>query len=313
MSAFTDFNFWVGVATLAAIWGIFTLGIQVNAGTTGLLNFGQAGIMAVGAYTMAILVVHAGWSLWLAMPISALAAMAVSVLMGVITSRLRKDYFAIASLAIAQLAVTVAQNARDVTGGGKGLFGYDNDWYDLSFSITSAVGPVFGVERPMLPLAVVAWILFIVFTVALAALSRTGWGRVLRSIREDEDAARALGKNVDRFKLQSLAVSGLLGAVSGWLLALSVGLLAPSQFDPTYTFLAYAALIIGGLGSYRGVLFGSVVLWTLLEGTRLVDLPLDSSQLAAVRYLIIGLVLMVLIAKRPQGLFGQKEELTLDR
>src|SRR5687767_4884104 len=117
MSAFTDFNFWVGVATLVAIWGIFTLGIQLNAGTTGLLNFGQAGIMAIGAYTMAVLVVHVGWSLWVAMLVSALVAMTVSVLMGVITLRLRKDYFAIASLGIAQLAVTVTQNARDVTGG----------------------------------------------------------------------------------------------------------------------------------------------------------------------------------------------------
>jgi branched-chain amino acid transport system permease protein len=134
---------------------------------------------------------------------------------------------------------------------------------------------------------------------------------VLRAIREDEDAARALGKNAFAYKLQSLAISAAVAAVAGWFLALNIAAVAPTEFEPLVTFFAYAVLILGGLASYWGLIVGSVLLWTLLEMTRFIDLPFDNVQIAAIRFAIVGLVLILLMAYRPQGAFGKREELVL--
>jgi branched-chain amino acid transport system permease protein len=134
---------------------------------------------------------------------------------------------------------------------------------------------------------------------------------VLRAIREDEDAARALGKNTLLYKLQSLALAAALAAIAGFVLALNLTLLVPDQFDPVFTIFGYAIVILGGLGSYFGVIVGSFVLMALLEGTRYVDLPLSADKVAAIRFIIVGGILILLMAFRPQGLFGKREEMLL--
>ncbi len=110
----------------------------------------------------------------------------------------------------------------------------------------------------------------LIVTVALRATQNTPWGRVLRAVREDEDAARALGKNALAYKLQSLAISAAIAAVAGWFLALNLATIHPTDFEPLVTFFAYSVLILGGLANYWGVIVGSVILWTLLEGTRVI-------------------------------------------
>jgi branched-chain amino acid transport system permease protein len=147
--------------------------------------------------------------------------------------------------------------------------------------------------------------------VVLTRLQRTPWARVLRAIREDEDAVRAVGKDVLRYKLQSLAIAAAIGSIAGYLLALDVNILYPDAFDPTFTFLGYAVLILGGFASYTGVAVGSVLLWVLLEATRLVEVPLTAEQKAALRFIVVGLVLMGLMAFRPQGLFGKRQEVEM--
>ena len=142
-------------------------------------------------------------------------------------------------------------------------------------------------------------------------MQRTPWGRVLRAIREDEDAARALGKNVFVYKLQSLSIAAALGAIAGFFFALDVTFLYPSEFEPMLTFFGYAILVLGGFGSYWGVAFGAVLLWTLLEGTRLIDWPLTPEQIAALRFILVGLVLILITALRPQGLLGKRQEMLL--
>ena len=108
--SFTDFGFWTSVGILAGTYTLFTLGLQLNVGYTGVVNFGQAGFMAIGAYTMGILVVKAHWSFWLAMPTAILVAMAFGVLIGLPSLRLRADYFAIATLAAAEIVrITAAK------------------------------------------------------------------------------------------------------------------------------------------------------------------------------------------------------------
>jgi branched-chain amino acid transport system permease protein len=310
--AFTGADFWIGVGVLAATYGIFALGLQLNVGTTGITNFGQAGFMAIGAYTMGILVVKEGWSWWWAMPAAIAASILAAVLVGLPSLRLRADYFAITTLAFAEIIRYIADNERDLTNGSQGLLGYNGDWFKLSLRLGGWLdGHGVHVTSFLFPLLLVSWGILIVLTVLVALIVRTPWGRVLRAIREDEDAARALGKNTLAYKLQSLALAAALAGIAGFVLALNLTLLVPEEFDPVFTIFGFVIVILGGLGSYVGVILGSVILMTVLEGTRYVDLPLSADKVAAIRFIIVGLVLILLMAFRPQGILGNKQEMLL--
>jgi branched-chain amino acid transport system permease protein len=308
--ALTKADFWIGVGVLAGTYAIFTLGLQLNVGYTGIMNFGQAGFMAIGAYAMGILVVRAGWSMWLALPASIGIAMLAGVLIGLPSLRLRADYFAIVTIAFAEIVRYVGQNARELTGGNQGLLGFDDQWLDVSDTIQGWLPDAWS-DQFLLPLLIVVWVTAVVLTLLLIALQRSPWGRVLRAIREDEDAARALGKNVFAYKLQSIAIAAALGAIAGYFLALNLSFLHPTSFEPTFTFLGFTILILGGLGSYFGVAIASFVMWTLLEATRFIDLPLAAEKVAALRFVIVGVALILLVALRPQGLFGKRQEMVL--
>jgi branched-chain amino acid transport system permease protein len=310
--AFTDVDFWVGVLVLAGTYAIFALGLQLNVGYTGIMNFGQAGFMALGAYTMGILVVESGWSLWAAFPASVVVAMAFGVLVGLPALRLRADYLAIATIAAAEIVRLSAQNARSLTGGSQGLFGFDDQWADVSDTIEGWYEAIGIADVPgLLPLLTVVWLVVLALTFVLDRLQHTPWGRVLRAIREDEDAVRALGKRTFLYKLQSLALAAGIGAVAGFFLAMNLSFLNPQEFQPLFTFLGYAVLVLGGLASYWAMAAGAVLLWTILEGTRFIDLPISAEKEAALRYIIVGLLLILIMAFRPQGLFGRREEMVL--
>jgi branched-chain amino acid transport system permease protein len=302
-------QFWIGVGLLAVIYGIFTAGLQLNIGLTGVYNIAQAGFMAIGAYAMGILVVTANWSFWLALPAATAIAVLSALVVGAPGLRLRGDYFAIATIAASEMIVNVIQNAQGLTGGTVGLIGYDAQWTTLSGSISNALG--LGSAYYLVPLLLVGGVLFLLILVVLGVLKRTPWGRVLRAIREDEHAARALGKPVFRYQMQSVAISAALAAIAGYLLALDLGSLTPTEFTTDNTFIAMAMLLVGGLGSYRGVIVGAVGLEFILEATRNLSLPLSDSQIAALRYMIVGLVRIVLAAWRPQGVLGRRDEMVL--
>jgi branched-chain amino acid transport system permease protein len=312
LDALGGWDFWIGVLVLAATYAIFALGLQLNVGTTGITNFGQAGFMAIGAYSMAILVVREGWSWWWAMAAAIALSMVAAVLIGLPSLRLRADYFAITTLAFAEIVRYMADEQRELTGGNQGLLGYNSEWFSLSIRLGDWLrGHGLDVPSFLFPLALVSWALVLVLALLCALLVRTPWGRVLRAIREDEDGARALGKNTLVYKIQSLALAAALAAIAGFVLAMNLTLLIPDQFDPVFTIFGFVIVILGGLGSYFGVLVGSVLLITLLEATRYVELPLASDKVAAIRFIIVGGVLMLLMAFRPQGLFGKREEMLL--
>jgi branched-chain amino acid transport system permease protein len=315
----TSINFWTSVGVLAATYALVALGLQLNVGFTGVVNFGAAGFMAVGAYTMAILTIDTDISFWLSLPLSVLVTMAFGLIVGLPSLRLRTDYLAIATIAFAEIIRLIAQNARELTGGNQGLFCsddqskcFDDAWLDVSNTIQGwLVDLGWGDPEILFPLLLVAWALVLVVTFALLFVQRSPWGRVLRAVREDEDAARALGKNAVAYKLQSLVISAAIAAVAGWLLALNLATIHPIDFEPLVTFFAYGVLVLGGLASYWGVLVGSVIFWTLLEATRFIDVFEDQSDQTALRLAIVGLVLILLMAFRPQGMFGKREEMVL--
>jgi branched-chain amino acid transport system permease protein len=318
----TAWNFWIGVLVLAGIYGIFTLGLQLNVGYTGILNFGQAGFMAIGAYSAVILVVSVGLPFFAALPLSIIITMLVGLLVGLPSLRLRADYFAIATIAVSEVVRIAVQNSDTLTGGNQGTISLELDnnrifsdtWFEISNWMTDNIFDPIGISGTdfvNLPLLVVIWITLPLLAFGLSRLVRSPWGRVLRAVREDEDAARALGKNVFSYKLQSLAIAAGLGAIAGWFLVLNLQSVNQTQFEPIFTFFGYVILILGGLASFAGVLIGTILLWIPLEGLRFMDLPLDGGQVAALRFILVGLLLILLVAFRPQGALGKKEEMVL--
>ena len=303
-------DFWLGVGVIAGIYGIFVLGLQINVGFTGLINLGQAGFMSIGAYAMGMLVTDAGWSIWTAMPVAILVAIAAGLLVGLPSLRLRADYFAIATIAFAEIVRYTFQNA-DFAGGNQGIIGYDQEWRDISDWLLDRLTPLGLGDLTQLPLFLAIWIVFALCLILLKLLQASPWGRVLKAIREDEDAVAALGKNVFAYKLQSLAFAAALAAIAGFFLSFNVTYLYPSEFDPTFTFLGYAALVLGGYASYGGVALGTVLLWSVMEGLRFLQLPLSTGQIGALRFVIIGLILILASMLRPQGLLGRKAEMQL--
>ena len=308
---FAHADFWLGAATVAGIYSIFTLGLQMNVGFTGILNFGQAGFMAIGAYAMAILIVRFHWSPWAALPAATLCAMAAGLLVGIPALRLSPHYLAMATIAGAQIVQIAAQNGGSFTGGNDGLLGFDAKWQTIQIWMLGKLGRLGLGEQYALPLFLVTWAAFAVLLLAVQVIQRTPWGRVLRAIREDEDAAAALGKNVLAYKLQSLALAAALGAVAGYMLSLNISLVYPQAFSADFTFIGFAILVLGGVASYAGIALGSLLLWFVLEGLRYLDLPLAADKVAALRLLLVGLVLILVMVLRPQGMLGKREEMVI--
>ncbi len=315
--AIFSIDFLIQIMAIGGIYAVLAMGLQLNVGYTGIANFGQAGFAAMGAYVMAVLVTGGPdgdglLSFWIAFPIAILVTMAFGVLIGTVSLRLRADYLAIATIAAAEAVRIFAQNADSITGGNQPLFGYDDSFESITSGIEDFFESAFGWDTPIyFGFVVVIWAVLILSAVVLTRMQRTPWGRVLRAVREDEEAARALGKNTFSYKVQSLAVGAFFGALGGGFLAMYFGVINPNNFEPAITFLAYGVLILGGLASYWGVLAGTLLLWFLIEGTRFLDIGLSDTQEASMRFMVVGLVLILLMAFRPQGLFGKREEMVL--
>jgi branched-chain amino acid transport system permease protein len=319
-------DFWAFVGITAGIYTIFGLGLQLQLGFAGLLNFGYVAFMAVSAYTMAILTVKESLPLWAAALAGVATAAVFGIAVGLTCIRLRADYFAITTFALAEIVRYVALNASGLTGGSQGtiaLLGpehaasYNTSWLafqsDLQRWLSHGTGLAWSTNATML---VTVWVVAIALIVLMQFCVHQPWGRVLRAIREDEDAAAALGKNVFSFKLQVLAVGGAVGAVAGLLYAFQFGFFGPSDFDPLTTLIAFMVVILGGTARNWGVAVGALVYGVLYAATRFLDFApfswVGSAERSYLRLIVVGAVLVGLMAFRPQGIFGRREELILE-
>jgi ABC-type branched-subunit amino acid transport system permease subunit len=321
LTALGSGGFWAFVAVVAGIYTILALGLQLQFGFTGLLNFGQVAFMAIGAYTMAILVAKEGWSTWLAAPLAIAAAAAAGVLLGLPALRLRADYFAIVTIAFSEIVRYVATNEDSLTGGSQGTIAlgevgraaqYNGQWERLQTRIQDWL----HVSSSDVAMLVIVWTVAILLLTLVWLAVRTPWGRVLRAIREDEDAAASLGKNVFAYKLQVLALGSGLGGIAGLFYAWQFSFFSPTDFQPLLTFFAWMIVILGGLGRVWSVPIGSLVFGFLFAGTRFLDFAplsyLDSAERAYLRLIVIGLVIVGLVLWRPQGILGRREEMVLE-
>jgi len=297
------------------------IGLAVHFGFTGLLNFGQAAFAALGAYGFAIAILDFGWDLWGAVLFGLVCAMGFAALLGVPTLRLRADYLAIVTIAAAQaLRFTVGSSTMEpITGGSAGLSQFGESFYALNpFPEGDYNIGIVTLTNLEVWMRVVAWGVVALAAAFVFALTRSPWGRVLKGIREDEDAVRALGKNVFSYKLQALVIGGSIAAFGGMIFVMSSQTNQPTNWGTNFTFITWTILLLGGAATILGPIVGGMVFFALLmflqnilEGlVNLGLLPfLDIAQVGQIRYLLVGLVLMLLVIFRPQGIFGNKKEM----
>jgi branched-chain amino acid transport system permease protein len=280
------FSYGAFFATVALTYAVICLGLNVQWGQTGLFNVGVSGFVAIGAYVSAVLTTphtadHLGG---FGLPIAigwaggAIAAGLSTLLLGWVTIRLRADYLAIATFGIAFIPRPFAGLAHDTS-----LFG--------ALNLAVMVVVVFGLY------------------LALERLGRSPWGRVLRAIREDETAARALGKNALRFRLEAFAIGGAIMGLGGAAQAHFIGFIAPDNYLPILTFQVWVMLIVGGSGNNRGAILGAIVVWGLwavsASAIAAVVPPAEQARAASLQIVMIGVALCAILLLRPRGLLGE--------
>jgi ABC-type branched-subunit amino acid transport system permease subunit len=319
--------FQAAIGPEAIVYCLAAIGLNIHFGYTGLLNFGQAGFMAVAGYGLAASVVTFGLPFWLGLLIGIGATVVLALLLGVPTLRLRADYLAIVTIAAAEIVRQVlgSQTLRPWFGGKDGRQGFSDP--------LRAINPLSGrVELGFMSFSpfefwvmLIGWALVALCVLVVWLLMRSPWGRVLKAIREDEDAVRSLGKNVYAYKMQALVLGGLIGGVAGFIMSLARSSIVPDNFQADITFFAWTVLLLGGAARVFGPVVGAVLFWLLISvlgnffsQATAGDNPLmptwlmDQNQASMVRFIVLGLALMLLMIFRPQGIFGDKRELAIN-
>lgn len=302
-------------------FALAALGLALHFGFAGLLNFGVAGFMAVGAYGYAISMLTFGLPWWGGLLVGMAGAIVFAVILGIPTLRLRGDYLAIVTIAAAEIIrlLFLTTAFTEVTGSADGLSGYHT-----SFRASNPFPPGTYGFGPWTYNEIDLWVLTVAVVILSLAclfvwrLVKSPWGRVIKGIREDEDAVRALGKNVFAYKMQALIIGGVIAALGGFVYALPSAV-SPGVYVTSLTFFVWTALLLGGAATVFGPVLGAVIFWVLqafltgLLPELVQDGPLSfisNQQSATIRFILVGIGLMLLVIYRPQGIFGDKRELT---
>ncbi|PRY61967.1 branched-chain amino acid ABC transporter permease [Glycomyces artemisiae] len=325
------------------VYALGAIGLNLQFGYTGLLNFGQAAFAAMGAYGLALSVVAMGLPFWWGIVIGLLAACVMALLLGIPTLRLRADYLAIVTIAAAEIVRRIARATvwSDTTGGSDGMRGFSEPFFEMipwdrdttwSFLFVSMDNGRLAVDFGIFELQysyrdtwvmIVGWTLVAVILVVMAFLIHSPWGRVLKGIREDEEAVRSLGKNVFAYKMQALVLGGIIGAIAGFVFALSRANVQPDAFTTDFTFYFYVVLILGGAARIFGPVLGAALFWFLynilaqglIQAISADVIPpsvIDSTQVGPLVFFLLGLGMVLLLIFRPQGLIGNRKELMFD-
>ncbi|MGD8881944.1 MAG: branched-chain amino acid ABC transporter permease [Desulfobacterales bacterium] len=310
----------VSLAIMAGIYAVFALGLNIQSGYTGLVNFGIAGFFCIGAYTSAMVTtpmptgvyaqyVHQIFGLNLPFVFglmgAALVCGIVALLIGIPTLRLglREDYLAIATLGIAETVRLIFNNETWLANGPRGLMGLPQPLHYM-------VEPK---NYNYIYLILIVITMVIIYLLIERAI-RSPWGRVLRAIREDEVSASMSGKDIFNFKMQSLIFGAMVMGIGGALYAHYTKAISPSVFTPLYgTFIIWVMLIAGGSGNNKGAILGAYVIWGIWIGTTFLTdlLPYTLKARAPyIRFLIIGVLLEVILLYRPQGLLGEEKKVS---
>jgi branched-chain amino acid transport system permease protein len=289
-------NYLVAMATFGAIYAILALALNLMWGMAGMVNLGLVGFYAVGGYVSALLTVRLGAPV----AVGILAAMALTSLFAALTTfglmRLRDDYLAIVTLGFAEVVRTIAENEAWLTRGTDGISG-------IPQPMKSILGANFNLAYLALCLVILAAVM-----VVLERTRKSPFGRVLRAIREDAQIAAFAGKEVPVFKVKAFAIGGAVAGLAGALYAHYTSYIVPELYVPLLTIYIFLALTAGGLGNNYGAVLGAFAVVLLLESMRFfigVVPWLSAERLAALRELLVGLGLLLVLMLRPTGLLPE--------
>ena len=282
----TSSSYLLRILTTAILYMMLALGLNIVPGFTGLLDLGYVGFYGIGAYTSGLLAIHYDLSIWAILPLAALNGALWGVLLGAPTLRLTGDYFAIVTFGFSELVVLLIRNELWLTRGPMGLPG---------ISPPSILGYAFTRDWQFFYLAL---FLLLVVLAVVVRLENSRLGRAWFAIREDEIAAQCCGISLIRYKVLAFAVSASIGAMGGAFYAKWFRFIHPDMFKFWESILILCLIVFGGMGSIGGTMLGALILIPLSEVLRAV---LPQSMFNA-RYLIYGLLLVLMMRLRPEGL-----------
>jgi branched-chain amino acid transport system permease protein len=279
-------NYFLRVVTTAVLYMILALGLNIVPGFTGLLDLGYVGFYGIGAYTAGLLTIHFDISFWIVVPVAALNGALWGILLGAPTLRLTGDYFAIVTFGFSELVVLVLRNELWLTRGPMGLPG-------ISPPVIFGHPLTFDWEFYYLVV-----LLLMVVILVVTRLEDSRLGRAWFAIREDEIAAQCCGINLIRYKIIAFAMSASIGAMGGAFFARWFKFIHPDMFKFWESILILCLIVFGGMGSITGTMLGAFILIPLSEILRAM-LP---QAMFSARYLIYGLILVLMMRWRPAGL-----------
>jgi len=300
------FLYIISLATMGGMYAMLTLGLNIQWGFTGLFNVGIAGFFAIGAYVSAILTTpettrHLG-GFELPYIVGFSASMIVTALIawgvGKVCLRLRSDYLAIATIGIGEIFRLVLKNETWATNGPRG--------------VSMVPKPFESLAEPYNQLMFLALVLVTVAVIYLfiEAACKSPWGRVMTAIRENEPAARAAGKNVERFRMEAFVIGCMIMGLAGAFTAQYLKFIDPNATElTTTTFLVWVMLIVGGSANNKGAILGAFLMWTVWSASEILTsrLPDDMAiRTAYVRIFLIGLALQIVLQKFPSGILPEK-------
>lgn len=298
-------EFLVYLATIAGIWGILSLSLNLQYGVAGLVNLGHVVFFMLGAYVSTILVKILGFPIIVGMPVGVMAAALFGMLMALPAANLKEDYWAISTLAAAEIVRIFFLNTRlgsAYVGEAFGVSGIPRplrDWFQANgYSLAH-----YNIFYLVLVLVCLAGCYALVTFIA-----RKPIGRTLKAIREGEEVPLALGKPVGSLRVRVMGVGGALGGLAGALFAHYNAYIAPEYFMPVETFIIWAMVILGGPGNFLGALVGTVIIQAIYNSTRFIAplLDIDAQVLGPLRMISISALIILVILYMPQGIVPER-------
>ena len=300
------------VAVFGAIYGTLAMGLNIQWGYTGILDFMYIAFVAVGGYVTSLLmmppalpgsgfqyVLGLNWPFLPALLVGGLAAALLALIVGLLSlNRLRSDYFAIVTVAVSLVLYTIAGNNTPLVNGWDGISGIPQPFQN-TLNLDYNTYQFF-----FLGMCIVILIIVYIFS---ERLYHSPFGRALRSVREDEQVAQGLGKNVFALRLKAFVIGAFIAGIGGSMLVIYVDAFNPSAWTTGETFFLWAALLLGGSANNRGAMLGALIVPVLFaEITRFLPAFGSPTVVNASRYIAIGVLLILTVRFRPQGILAEK-------
>ncbi|MBI9096153.1 MAG: branched-chain amino acid ABC transporter permease [Sphaerochaeta sp.] len=289
------FNFFLLILIYTGIYALMAIGQNVITGYGGMLSLCQAGFFAIGSYTTAILATHMGWSFWATLPVAAIISALFGLLIGLPTLRLKGDYLAIATLGFGEIVRNILNNWDSLTNGPMGiqkipmpdLFGFTiNPYKKYSFLVM------------VILFVIIAYVLF-------QRLARSRMGRALTAVREDEIAAQSMGINITKYKVYAFVLGAAVAGIAGSLQAVFSLSVTPGTYTFMVSVMVLCMVVLGGMGNFKAAILGTFIIQLISYFPQLTGL--SSVIPPQFKQILFGLILVVMMIWRPQGLLGREE------